>query len=63
MKTLDRYLQNLHIDGNNVISYTTHVATIDWNKHELLVLGYWSKTTSIHINYVASYYNLSVTKL
>lgn len=56
--TLDRYTQNLHIEGNNVISYTTHVATIDEENGKLYVHGYWSVTTSKHINYVAQYYGL-----
>lgn len=51
-----KYKQNLHQEGNKIISYTTHVATIEDNK--LLVLGWWSVTTSKHINYVARYYNL-----
>ena len=31
MRTLDKYKQNLSIRGNQVWSYTTHVATIDGN--------------------------------
>ena len=49
MKLL-RYNQNLRIDGTRVISYTTHVATIE--NHNLIQLGYWSQTTQKHINYV-----------
>lgn len=60
MTTLNRYKQNLHLDGNKVISYTTHVATIDRANNQLLRLGYWSMTTSKHINYVASEFNLSI---
>lgn len=56
--TLDRYTQNLHIEGNNVISYRTHVATIDEENGKLYIHGYWSVTTSKHINYVAQYYGL-----
>ena len=57
---LDRYKQNLRIDGNRVISYTTHVATIDGNKlHEL---GWWSVTTQKHINYVAKELDLQLIK-
>jgi len=29
MKTFDKYKQNLRQDGKRIISYTTHVATID----------------------------------
>lgn len=57
---LDRYKQNLRIEGNRVISYTTHVATIDGNKlHEL---GWWSVTTQKHINYVAKELDLQLIK-
>lgn len=60
MRTLDKYKQNLRLEGNNVISYTTHVATIKGN--ELHQLGYWSMTTQKHINYVASNYGLKLIK-
>ena len=56
MRTLDRYKQNLSIRGNQVWSYTTHVATIDDN--DLYQLGYWSQTTQKHINYVADQLDL-----
>jgi len=57
---LIKYKQNLRIEGNKVISYTTHVATIEANK--LIQLGYWSKTTQKHINYVANELNLKLIK-
>ena len=57
---LERYKQNLRIEGNKVISYTTHVATIDGNK--LRQLGWWSVTTQKHINYVARELNLELIK-
>ena len=60
MRQLNRYKQNLRILGNQVWSYTTHVATIDGNN--LLQLGYWSMTTQKHINYVAKEYNLNLVK-
>ncbi len=52
MTKLNRYNANLRIDGDRVISYTTHVATIDGDT--LHVLGCWSKTTTKHVNYVAT---------
>ena len=52
MKKLARYKNNLRIDGDRVISYTTHVATIDGPF--LRVHGRWSKTTTKHCNYVAT---------
>jgi len=52
MTKFNRYQNNLKLVGNNVISYTTHVATIEGST--LRVLGYWSKTTTKHINFVAA---------
>ena len=52
MTKLNRYKENLHIDADRVISYTTHVATIEGDT--LRVLGYWSRTTTKHVNYVAT---------
>jgi len=60
MKKLERYKQNLRIDGNRVISYTTHVATIE--DGNLVQLGWWSQTTQKHINYVAQELNLNLIK-
>ena len=57
---LEKYKQNLKIEGNKVISYVTHVATIKGN--ELHQLGYWSQTTQKHINYVAKELNLNLIK-
>ena len=52
MRKFNRYQANLRVVDNRVISYTTHVATIEGDT--LRVLGYWSQTTTKHINYVAS---------
>jgi len=52
-----RYKENLKIEGDKVYSYGTHVATMEGGR--LLVHGYWSQTTSKHINYVASEYGLT----
>jgi hypothetical protein len=60
MRRLDKYKQNLCITESKVWSYATHVATIENDK--LLQLGYWSKTTQKHINYVASELNLTLIK-
>ena len=51
--TLSRYKTNLRVVGNSVISYSTPVATIDHENRKLLVHGWWSKTTSNHVNHVA----------
>ena len=58
---LDRYKQNLRIEGNKVISYYTHVATIEGG--QLIQLGYWSQTTQKHINYVAREMGLGLIKI
>ena len=58
MKNLERYKQNLRIDGNRVISYTTHVATIE--NGNLIQLGWWSRTTQKHIKYVAQELSLNL---
>lgn len=51
MKKFKKYTANLSHDGKFVYSYGTKVAEI---KGETLVkLGYWSTTTSKHINYAA----------
>lgn len=55
-----KYKENLIQVGNLIYSYTTNVAKIEDNN--LIVLGYWSPTTSKHINYVANYYNLNIIK-
>jgi len=60
MRNLDRYKQNLRIIGNDVYSYNTNVATIINDK--LLVLGWWSVTTSKHINYVAKKLDLDIIR-
>lgn len=61
---LEKYKHNLRIDGNRVISYVTHVATIDGDK---LIKEKWnvggrssSPTTTRHINYVAKELNLEL---
>ena len=56
MRSFKKYKQNLTLQGNQVRSYNTHVATIDGNN--LLQLGYWSQTTQKHINYVADQLDL-----
>ena len=60
MYKLSKYKQNLSIQGNQVLSYTTHVATIAECK--LYQLGYWSQTTQKHINYVANELDLTLIK-
>tara|TARA_R110001599_G_scaffold347011_1_gene572897 strand:+ start:28533 stop:28727 length:195 start_codon:yes stop_codon:yes gene_type:complete len=57
IQKFEKYKQNLLIkDGNEVWSYTTKVAII--HDDHIQVKGYWSRTTTKHINYVAKEYNL-----
>ena len=57
-----KYKKNLRIEGSKVYSYTTHVATINHTDRTLAVHGYWSITTSKHINHVADTYGLTKIK-
>jgi hypothetical protein len=56
--SVDRYRQNLQVVGDKVYSYGTHVATIKGDK--LVRHGWWSVTTSKHVNYVAQQLGLTV---
>ena len=59
LQKLDKYKQNLTIvNGVNVYSYTTNVADI--KGEELHVFGYFSQTTTKHINYVAKQFGLTI---
>ena len=60
MMNFRKYKQNLTRRGNQIWSYTTHVATIDGN--DLKQLGWWSVTTQKHINFVAKELNLNLIK-
>lgn len=60
MRTFSKYKQNLRQDQNKIISYTTHVATIEGGN--LIQLGWWSMTTQKHINFVARELNLNLIK-
>ena len=54
---MNKYKQNLEVIDNKVLSYGTEVARIEGR--ELVVLGWWSQTTSKHINYIAKEYGLT----
>ena len=51
MKTFKKYKSNLSYDSKFIYSYGTKVANIKGKTVEKL--GYWSTTTSKHINYAA----------
>ena len=62
MRTFDKYKQNLRATDDSVYSYNTRVAEIDHIKRTIKPLGWWSVTTSKHINYVGSEYGYEVQK-
>jgi hypothetical protein len=66
MRTFEKYKENLSVVTENGIdyikSYNTLVARIDYEKSVALVLGYYSKTTSKHINYVCNVFNIKQVK-
>jgi hypothetical protein len=64
MKRLPQYAHNLAIvNDTEVFSYDTCVATLDHEKREVVLDGeYYSRTTTKHINYVATYYGYTIIK-
>ena len=59
--TFPKYKQKLRVLNHvEVWSYNTHVATIV--DAQLIVHGWWSTTTSKHINYVADQLDLDIVK-
>jgi hypothetical protein len=58
--TLPKYKDNLKVDDDYVYSYGTPVAQFLHKTKQVYPLGYWSTTTSKHINYVAKYYGYKV---
>ena len=60
MRKFDRYKENLRQVGNDIYSYSTHVATIEYPW--LVQHGWWSVTTQKHINYAAKELGLTIKK-
>jgi hypothetical protein len=64
MRKFEKYKTNLSLvdieHTTYVKSYDTLVAKVEGNK--LVILGWWSQTTSKHINYVANQLGLQLTK-
>jgi len=63
MRTFEKYKQNLRATDDAVYSYDTKVAEIDHTNRTITPLGWWSATTSKHINYVGSEYGYKVQKV
>ena len=60
LKKMDRHKENLLVSTNSVYSYLTKVATINHKERTIKPLGWWSVTTTRHINYVGREYNYKV---
>jgi len=60
MRTFDKYKVNLRQVGNEIYSYSTNVATVEYPT--LIQHGWWSVTTQKHINYVANELGLEIDK-
>jgi len=52
--SLEKYKQNLRIWNGQIYSYNKKVAVVSEKDATVYVLGWWSKTTTRHINYVAN---------
>ena len=63
MRQFDKYKQNLRATDNYIYSYETKVAEINHETRTINPLGWWSMTTSKHINYVGSEYGYEVQKV
>jgi len=51
-------MQSLFFEGKKVISYSTHVATIEGDT--LICYGYWSATTRKHLKQLAAQQRLTI---
>ena len=49
-----KYFVNLEVSNNTILSYNTFVAEICHETQTVKRQGFFSKTTSKHINYIAS---------
>ncbi len=61
VRKLDKYKENLMLIGDEVYSYHTNVASIEY-PGKLVQHGWWSVTTQKHINYVAKELGLTIEK-
>lgn len=53
---------NTHTEGSRIISYGTHVATIDHDNRTVIAHGKWSNTTTNHVNKAARALGYTVTQ-
>ena len=62
LSKMDKYKENLLVSDISIYSYLTEVAKINHKYKTITPLGWWSSTTSKHINYVAREYGYEVNK-
>ena len=62
LSKMDKYKENLLISDEFIFSYLTKVAKINHKNRTIKPLGWWSSTTSKHINYVGREYNYKIIK-
>lgn len=60
IKRFDRYKKNLHMRGDKVYSYDTHVATVNHKTFVVTEHNHYSVTTTKHVNYVAGCFGYNV---
>jgi len=61
-KRYSKYKKNLYTLGDDIFSYNTKVAKFDRKKGEITPLGWWSQTTSKHINFIGKVWDIVVGK-
>jgi hypothetical protein len=66
MRKFEKYRQNLSIvttnEGDFIRSYWTNVAKINYETKQAEILGYWSQTTTKHINFACCKLGLTQIK-
>lgn len=68
MRQFEKYKANLSMVTSNhdgydyITSYGTKVGKVDWSNRTCEVLGYWSMTTSKHVNYACRELGLTQIK-
>ena len=61
-RTYPKYKKNLFTRGNKIFSYKTEVAEYKPEKGKIVTKGWWSSTTSKHINYIGKMWGFDVEK-
>jgi len=61
-KRYSKYKKNLYTIDDEIFSYGTKVAKLDRKKGQITPLGWWSQTTSKHINFIGKVWGFIVGK-